>query len=52
MALTAYNFIIKHRAGKMNPVDVPLKQPLGTGGPPEEDTMLLLLQRTLGMQGH
>jgi len=43
MALAIYNFIIKYRAGKMNPADTPLKQPLDVGGPPEEDTMLLLL---------
>ena len=36
----------------MNPTDAPLRQPLGVGGPLEEDTMLPLLQRTLGMQGH
>ena len=42
MALTAYNFIIKYRTGKTNPTDVLLKRPLGTGGPPEEDTMLPL----------
>ena len=52
MTLAAYNFIIKHRAGKTNPADAPSRRPLGAGGPPEEDTMLPLLQRTLGMQGH
>ena len=52
ITLAAYDFIIKHRAGKINPVDAPLRRPLGAGGPPEEDTMLPLLQRTLGMQGH
>ena len=52
MTLAAYDFIIKYRAGKTNPADAPLRRPLGVGGPPEEDTMLLLLQRTLGMQGH
>jgi len=43
MALAAYNFIIKYRAGKTNPVDAPLRQPLGAGGPLEEDTILPLL---------
>jgi len=52
IALAAYNFIIKHRAGKTNPADTPSRQPLGAGGPPEEDTTLPLLQRTLGIQGH
>ena len=52
MTLAAYNFIIKHRAGKTNPADAPSRRPLGAGGPPEEDTILPLLQRTLGMQGH
>jgi len=52
ITLTAYDFIIKHRAGKMNPADAPLRQPLGAKGPPEEDTTLPLFQRTLGMQGH
>ena len=49
IALAAYNFIIKYRAGKINSIDVPLRQPLGVGGPLEEDTILLLLQRTLGI---
>jgi hypothetical protein len=31
--LAAYNFIIKHRAGKINPIDMLLRQPLGTRGP-------------------
>ena len=31
MSLTAYNFIIKYRAGKINPIDIPSRQPLGTG---------------------
>ena len=52
ITLAAYNFIIKHRAGKTNPVDALLRRPLGVGGPLEEDTILPLLQRTLGMQGH
>ena len=43
MALAAYNFIIKYRVGKINPVDTLLKWPLGAGGLLEEDTMLLLL---------
>jgi hypothetical protein len=43
MVLAAYNFIIKYRAGKINPVDTPLRRPLGVGGPLEEDTILLLL---------
>ena len=43
MALTTYNFIIKHKAGKMNPIDTLLRQPLGAGGLLKEDTMLLLL---------
>ena len=43
MALAAYNFIIKYRVGKINPTDALLRQPLGVGGPLEEDTMLLLL---------
>ena len=42
-ALAAYNFIIKHRAGKTNPADAPLRQPLGAKGPLKEDTMLPLL---------
>ena len=33
IALAAYNFIIKHRAGKTNPIDTLLRRPLGTGGP-------------------
>ena len=33
IALAAYDFIIKHRAGKMNPVDVLSRRPLGAGGP-------------------
>ena len=49
MALAAYNFIIKHRAGKINPIDTLLRQPLSVRSPPEEDTILLLLQRTLGI---
>jgi len=52
ITLAAYNFIIKHRAGKTNPIDAPSRRPLGVGGPPKEDTILPLLQRTLGMQGH
>ena len=32
MALAAYNFIIKYRAGKMNPADTLLRRPLDTGG--------------------
>ena len=43
ITLAAYDFIIKHRAGKTNPADAPSRRPLGAGGPPEEDTMLLLL---------
>jgi len=43
IALAAYDFIIKYRAGKINPADAPSRRPLGVGGPPEEDTMLLLL---------
>ena len=43
ITLAAYNFIIKYRAGKINPIDILLRRPLGIGGPPEEDTMLLLL---------
>jgi len=43
IALAAYNFIIKYRAGKTNPADALLRQPLSVGGPPEEDIMLLLL---------
>jgi hypothetical protein len=43
ITLAAYNFIIKHRAGKTNPVDALLRRPLGVGGPLEEDTMLPLL---------
>jgi len=43
ITLAAYNFIIKHRAGKINPINAPLRQPLGVGGPLEEDTILLLL---------
>ena len=34
MALAAYDFIIKYRVGKMNPIDVPSRRPLGVGGPP------------------
>jgi hypothetical protein len=33
----------KHRAGKINPIDALLRQPLGVGGLLEEDTILLLL---------
>ena len=36
IALAAYNFIIKHRAEKTNPVDMLLRQPLGIGGLPEK----------------
>jgi len=43
MALATYDFIIKHRAGKMNPIDTPLRRPLGVGGLLEEDIILLLL---------
>jgi len=43
ITLAAYDFIIKYRAGKTNPIDAPLRRPLGVGGPLEEDTMLLLL---------
>jgi hypothetical protein len=43
MALAAYNFIIKHRAGKTNPIDALLRQPLGAGGLLEKDTILPLL---------
>jgi hypothetical protein len=43
MALAAYDFIIKYRAGKTNPIDVLLKQPLGTGGLLKKDTILPLL---------
>ena len=42
MALTAYNFIIKYKAGKTNPTNILLKWPLGTGGPPKKDTILPL----------
>ena len=52
IALATYDFTIKYRVGKTNPVDMLLRRPLGAGGPPEEDTMLPLLQRTLGMQGY
>ena len=34
MALAAYDFIIKYRAGKTNPVDMLLRRPLGARGPP------------------
>jgi len=43
IVLATYNFVIKYRAGKTNPVNAPLRQPLGAGGPLEEDTILLLL---------
>jgi hypothetical protein len=43
MALAVYNFIIKYRVGKMNPVDTLLRQPLGAGGLLKEDTILPLL---------
>jgi hypothetical protein len=43
MALAAYDFIIKYRVGKTNPVDVLLRWPLGAGGLPEENIMLPLL---------
>jgi len=43
IVLAAYNFIIKHRAGKTNPINTLLRQPLSVGGPPEENTILLLL---------
>ena len=33
IALAAYNFIIKHRAGKINPVNTLLRQPLGVRSP-------------------
>ena len=33
IALAAYNFIIKYKAGKINPIDMLLRRPLGTGGP-------------------
>ena len=33
IALAAYNFIIKYKAGKTNPVNIPLRQPLSIGGP-------------------
>ena len=33
MALAAYDFIIKYRAGKINPVNTLLRQPLGVKGP-------------------
>ena len=32
MALAAYDFIIKHRVGKINFVDMLSRQPLGAGG--------------------
>ena len=32
MALTAYNFVIKYRMEKMNPINILLTQFLGTGG--------------------
>ena len=43
VVLVAYNFIIKYRVGKINPVNTLLRRPLGVGGPLEENTMLLLL---------
>ena len=43
MVLATYNFIIKYRVGKMNPIDTLLRRPLGTGGLLKKDTMLLLL---------
>jgi len=43
ITLAAYNFIIKHRAGKTNPIDALLRRPLGAGGPLEKDTILPLL---------
>jgi hypothetical protein len=42
ITLATYNFTIKYRAGKTNPVDTPSRRPLGVGGP-LEDTMLPLL---------
>ena len=32
IALAAYDFIIKYRAGKTNPINILLRQPLGAGG--------------------
>ena len=32
IALAAYNFIIKYRAGKINPINTPLRRLLGAGG--------------------
>jgi len=43
MILAAYDFIIKYRVGKMNPIDALSRRPLGVGGPLEEDTILPLL---------
>jgi hypothetical protein len=42
IALTAYDFIIKYRAGKMNPVDALLRQPLSAGGLLKKDIILPL----------
>ena len=35
IALATYNFIIKYRAGKINPINALLRRPLGAGGSPE-----------------
>ena len=43
MALAIYDFIIKYRAGKINPIDTLLRQSLSVGGLLEENTTLLLL---------
>jgi len=43
MALVTYNFIIKHKTGKINPINMLLKRLLGTRSPLKEDTTLLLL---------
>jgi len=43
IALATYNFIIKYRAGKINPVDTLLRRPLSIEGLPEKDIILPLL---------
>ena len=43
MALAAYNFIIKYRAGKINFINTLLRRPLGIGGLLKKNTILPLL---------
>ena len=48
MALVAYNFIIKHRAGKTNPINMPLRRLLGAKSPLEKKYYTIINLKDFG----